>query len=113
MGFRGCRSARPWRQSAHVLPKAVRMERWYAPFHSATRGEPGSPKRRNHRLKRGPGLNRDDHIVKVLSSLYEVVSCLQCGTRIRFGDFECPHCGRDVDDEMRMWAARLLDKLNE
>ena len=58
-------------------------------------------------------MNTDDHIVKVLSSLYEVVSCLQCGTRIRFGDFECPHCGRDVDDEMRMWAARLLDKLNE
>ena len=90
------------------MPKAVRIEKRYAP--RAVSQQPEAPE---SSPETRAGLNRDDHIVKVLSSLYEVVSCLQCGTRIRFGDFECPHCGRDVDDEMRMWAARLLDKLNE
>ena len=113
MGFRGCRSASPGRQVWACFAQGCYNREAVCAVPRATRGEPSSPKRRNHRLKRGPGLNTDDHIVKVLSSLYEVVSCLQCGTRIRFGDFECPHCGRDVDDEMRMWAARLLDKLNE
>ena len=56
-------------------------------------------------------MSKEDQIAKVLNSLYEVVACSRCGTRIRFGDVECPHCGRDVDDELRQWAARLLGKL--
>ena len=64
-----------------------------------------------HGEREGGGLNKDDRIAKVLNSLYEVVACSRCGTRIRFGDVECPHCGIDVDDELRQWAARLLDKL--
>jgi hypothetical protein len=56
-------------------------------------------------------LSKDDPIIKVLTSLYEVVTCSRCDTRIRFGDVECPHCGRDVDDELRQWAAKLLEKL--
>ena len=56
-------------------------------------------------------MSKEDQIAKVLASLYELVACSQCGTRIRFGDVECPHCGADVDDELRQWAARLLDKL--
>ncbi len=58
------------------------------------------------------GLSNEDQIAKVLNSLYEIVACRRCGTRIRFGDVECPHCGIDVDDELRVWAARLLDKLD-
>ena len=56
-------------------------------------------------------LSEEDQIAKVLNSMYEVVACNQCGTRIRFGDVECPHCGIDVDDELRQWATRLLDRL--
>ena len=56
-------------------------------------------------------MSKDDQIAKVLTSLYKVVACSRCGTRIRFGDVECPHCGVDVEDELRQWAARLLDKL--
>ena len=56
-------------------------------------------------------VRKDDDITKVLNSLYEVVACSKCGTRIRFGDVECPHCGVDVDDELRRWANRLLDRL--
>lgn len=57
-------------------------------------------------------LNKDAQIIKILNSLYEVLACSRCGTRIRFGDSECPHCGADVDDVLQQWAARLLDKLD-
>ncbi len=43
--------------------------------------------------------------------MYEFVACDYCGTRLRFGDYECPHCGKDVEEEMRRWAARLVEKL--
>ncbi len=56
-------------------------------------------------------LNKDDQIIKVLNSLYEVVVCGLCGTRIRFGDSECPHCGTDVEDLLLQWADRLLGRL--
>ena len=59
----------------------------------------------------GENLDNEEKIAKILYSLYEVVNCGNCGTRIRFGDYECPHCGADVDDELRLWAARLLNKL--
>jgi uncharacterized protein (UPF0212 family) len=56
-------------------------------------------------------LSKDDQIVKVLNSLYEVVVCGRCETRIRFGDSECPHCGTDVEDVLHQWAERLLGRL--
>ena len=53
----------------------------------------------------------EDQIREVLSSLAEVVACRWCGTRIRFGDFECPHCGADLEDDLHQWAERLMDRL--
>ena len=67
--------------------------------------------RRNHGESEDV-LSEEDRLVKVLSSLYELVGCLNCGTRLRFGDLECPHCGRDADDAFRLWAERLLQKLD-
>ena len=57
-------------------------------------------------------MNVDERISKVLSSVYEVVTCGNCGTRIRFGDMECPHCGVDLDNELLAWAEELLNKLD-
>lgn len=56
-------------------------------------------------------MDKEVLIGKTLISMYEIVSCDYCGTRLRFGDFECPHCGADVESEMRRWAARLVEKL--
>ena len=56
-------------------------------------------------------MGADDQIGKVLSSLAEIVACRWCGTRIRFGDLECPHCGADLEDELQKWAERLLGRL--
>ena len=56
-------------------------------------------------------MDKEELIGRILTSMYEIVACDNCGTRLRFGDFECPHCGADVENEMRRWAAWLVDKL--
>lgn len=53
----------------------------------------------------------EDHISVVLNSLAESVHCLRCGTRARLGDYECPHCGADLEDALRRWAEGLLHRL--
>ena len=49
----------------------------------------------------------------ILNSVSHVISCTTCETRLRFGDHECPHCGKDVDDELHAWAEGLLRALEE
>lgn len=55
---------------------------------------------------------QEQAVTKVLSSLAEVLACHNCGARIRFGDLECPHCGADIEEDLRRWALRLLRKLS-
>ncbi len=50
-------------------------------------------------------------IQKVLSNLSEFQACTNCGTRFRFGDVECPHCGADLEDYLRQWAEDLINEL--
>ncbi len=54
----------------------------------------------------------DEQIAAVLTHLAEIQACRQCGTRLRWGDFECPHCGADLDDQLLFWAQRLVDTIN-
>jgi len=53
----------------------------------------------------------ETQIQKVLANLAEFQPCTNCGTRFRFGDLECPHCGADLDDYLRNWAEQLADEL--
>lgn len=53
----------------------------------------------------------EDNIQIVLTQLTEVVRCNNCGTTVRFGVYDCPHCGSDLEDVLRDWAKRLLDLL--
>lgn len=46
-----------------------------------------------------------------LEWLAEMRVCPQCGTRIRFGDYECPHCGADLFDALREWAGSLVAEM--
>ena len=48
-------------------------------------------------------------IQKVIQGLSERLACRHCETRLRFGDMDCPHCGADIEDDIREWAARLVD----
>ena len=51
----------------------------------------------------------EEQISKVLIGLADIQACSQCDTRLRFGDFECPHCGADLEDDLRKWAERIVD----
>ena len=53
----------------------------------------------------------ESQIQKVLMNLAEFQSCTSCGTRFRFGDVECPHCGADLEDYLRQWAEQLINEL--
>ena len=50
----------------------------------------------------------EDLIDAVVEWLAEMRVCPQCATRIRFGDYECPHCGADLEEALREWAGRLI-----
>ena len=47
----------------------------------------------------------------VLNSIATYPGCSRCGTRIRFGDIDCPHCGHDLEDGLHQWAERLVDEI--
>ena len=53
----------------------------------------------------------EDQIQKVLTNLADVQACESCGTRFRFGDLECPHCGADLEEYLRLWAEELINEL--
>ncbi len=53
----------------------------------------------------------EGQIQKVFTYLAEVRGCASCGTRLRFGDLECPHCGADLEEYLRQWAEQLIDEL--
>ena len=39
------------------------------------------------------------------------LACPEDGTRLRYGDCECPHCGADVEEHLRAFAERLVDSV--
>ncbi len=53
----------------------------------------------------------EEQIRIVMNALADVQACSQCGTRFRFGDLDCPHCGAELDEYFRHWSEDLLDKL--
>ncbi len=53
----------------------------------------------------------ESQIQTVLARLAQFLACSLCGTRFRFGDLDCPHCGADLEDYLRLWAQQLLDEL--
>ena len=50
----------------------------------------------------------EEQIDKALKFMAQIVVCCHCATRIRFGDYECPHCGADIEEDLRTWAMGLL-----
>jgi len=55
----------------------------------------------------------EEQIDKAMSFMAQNLSCCHCGTRIRFGDYECPHCGSDLEEELRIWAMGLVRTIKE
>ena len=53
----------------------------------------------------------DEKISVILNHASQVLACNNCGTRLRFGDVECPHCGTDIDTVIIAWARELIELL--
>lgn len=54
----------------------------------------------------------DEQVQAVMNRLAEGLSCGSCGLSLRFGDYECPHCGADLEDDLRQWAEGLVDEIS-
>ena len=48
-------------------------------------------------------------VARVVNILGETLACPNDGTRLRYGDFECPHCGADLEDHLHRFAQRLVE----
>ncbi len=46
-------------------------------------------------------------VLNILMS--NMLSCPNDETRLRYGDYECPHCGADLEDHLRAFALRLAE----
>ena len=57
------------------------------------------------------GVASREEIDLILNSLEQIERCSLCATRLRYGDFECPHCGADLESTLSGWAERLADRL--
>ena len=53
----------------------------------------------------------DVQIQKVLNKLADVNPCNHCRTGLRFGDWECPHYGVDLEEHLRLWAKQVVNEL--
>ncbi len=53
----------------------------------------------------------EDQIQAVMFRIGDVNPCNACGTALRYGDYECPHCGADMEDHLRQWARDLVDEV--
>ena len=53
----------------------------------------------------------EEQIRAVLNGIATYPGCSRCGTRIRFGDIDCPHCDLDLEDGLHQWAEHLVDEI--
>ena len=55
----------------------------------------------------------EGRVIKVLNILGETLACPMDGTRLRYGDFECPHCGADLEEHLHRFAQRLVKAVED
>ena len=53
----------------------------------------------------------EEQIQFAIDSLDLIPSCPTCGMRYCQGDYECPHCGADLDENLRFWAEAMIDRV--
>jgi len=57
-------------------------------------------------------LNKEEKIQFLINFLDNIQPCPGCGMRWSTGDYECPHCGEDLDNNLRVWAEAAIEHLN-
>ena len=49
----------------------------------------------------------------IINKLMDPIVCDQDGTRIRFGDLECPRCGSDIDHLLQRLGEDILSSFEK
>lgn len=58
-------------------------------------------------------MNENDRILYLVNSLDQIPSCPSCGMRWASGDYECPHCGEDLYENLMVWAENVLNEISD
>ena len=56
-------------------------------------------------------MNVQENVQFLINSLDQIPACGGCGMRWSTGDYECPHCGEDLDENLTAWAESVLKHL--
>ena len=56
-------------------------------------------------------MNVQENVQFLINSLDHIPPCGGCGMRWSTGDYECPHCGEDLDENLTAWAESVLKHL--
>ena len=57
-------------------------------------------------------MDRLEKIRFLINILDQIPSCTGCGMRWGTGDYECPHCGEDLEDNLFRWAEVVVDNIS-
>ncbi|MBI50185.1 MAG: hypothetical protein CL887_05425 [Dehalococcoidia bacterium] len=57
-------------------------------------------------------MTKENKIQHLINSLDLIPDCSGCGMRWSTGDYECPHCGNDLDEKLRSWAEKTVGELS-
>tara|TARA_Y100000996_G_scaffold280240_1_gene221066 strand:+ start:286 stop:465 length:180 start_codon:yes stop_codon:yes gene_type:complete len=49
----------------------------------------------------------------LINSLDQIPACTGCGMRWSTGDYECPHCGEDLDDNLIRWSEAVIEEISK
>ncbi|MEC9321243.1 MAG: hypothetical protein VX869_03590 [Chloroflexota bacterium] len=56
-------------------------------------------------------MNVQENVQFLINSLDQIPPCGGCGMWWSTGDYECPHCGEDLDENLTAWAESVLKHL--
>ena len=57
-------------------------------------------------------MNKLEKIKFLMNSLDQIPPCPGCGMRWSTGDYECPHCGEDLDNNLITWSEVVINKIS-
>ena len=58
-------------------------------------------------------MKEEEKLKTIINILLEPMMCDTDGTRIRFGDLECPRCGSDIDHLLQGVGENILSTLKQ
>jgi DNA-directed RNA polymerase subunit RPC12/RpoP len=57
-------------------------------------------------------MDKTEKIKILMNSLDQIAPCPGCGMRWGTGDYECPHCGKDLEDNLFRWSEAVINKIS-